>query len=277
MAQVNSDGDIGKDVTSKKEEINWSKIPPDYIGIFPIVSGFFFIFFGYSLLETLATPVMIDQFGMDSAQAIKTIGVSTAISSVVALACFFTIPALCKRFDERKILIGLGLVPTLLGRVFFFPFGGPIAPMRIEGCMLNTTALTDLANKAACSNVPNAVWSVLQHGCPKEQTWCFEIPALSGIALGIGYAICTIGYPYSVVLLQTIFSKMVGPRPQGVWMGFLTGISSLARVVGPFFVTFIYTKYGTIATSGAVTGLIFISFVCILVVYKRLVPIKIPY
>ena len=59
-------------------------------------------------------------------------------------------------------------------------------------------------------------------------------------------------------------------------MGTLTGISSLARVVGPFFVTFIYTKYGTIATSAAAVVVMVLSTVGLMAVYRRLVPIKIP-
>ena len=60
-------------------------------------------------------------------------------------------------------------------------------------------------------------------------------------------------------------------------MGALTGISSLARVVGPFFVTYIYTKYGTIATSAAAVAVMLAATLGLLAVYKRLVPIKIPH
>ena len=104
--------------------------------------------------------------------------------------------------------------PTVLGRFFFFPFGGPVAPMRIEGCVQDMVELVNVTSKASCGLIEGAEWTVIQHGCPAEQAWCFEIPALNGIVLAIGYGICTVGYPYSVVLLQTVFSKMIGPRPQ---------------------------------------------------------------
>ena len=38
---------------------------------------------------------------------------------------------------------------------------------------------------------------------------------------------------------------MVGPRPQGVWMGILTAAGSLARICGPVFVSEIYKEFGT--------------------------------
>jgi ceroid-lipofuscinosis MFS transporter 7 len=56
-------------------------------------------------------------------------------------------------------------------------------------------------------------------------------------------------------------------------MGALTSVSSLARVIGPIFVTYIYTEYGTIVTSGTATGLMVLVLVLLLLVYKRLVPL----
>ena len=34
--------------------------------------------------------------------------------------------------------------------------------------------------------------------------------------------------------------QVVGPRPQGFWMGILTAAGSLARICGPVFVSEIY-------------------------------------
>ena len=41
---------------------------------------------------------------------------------------------------------------------------------------------------------------------------------------------------------------------QGVWLALLTTSGSLARVVGPLFVTDLYENYGTYVTFGLVTG-----------------------
>jgi hypothetical protein len=41
---------------------------------------------------------------------------------------------------------------------------------------------------------------------------------------------------------------------QGVWLALLTTSGSLARVVGPLFVTDLYQEYGTYVTFGVVTG-----------------------
>lgn len=35
---------------------------------------------------------------------------------------------------------------------------------------------------------------------------------------------------------------------QGVWMGLMTGSGCLSRVLGPVFVSYVYTRYGTVWT-----------------------------
>lgn len=51
-------------------------------------------------------------------------------------------------------------------------------------------------------------------------------------------------------MIQTIFSKVLGSRPQGVWMGIYTSAGCLSRIVGPVVVGLIYTRYGTAWTFG---------------------------
>ena len=51
-------------------------------------------------------------------------------------------------------------------------------------------------------------------GCPSVQTWCYYIPAMTITQFILGYAFTAVGYPIGVTLIQTIFSKVLGPRPQ---------------------------------------------------------------
>lgn len=88
-----------------------------------------------------------------------------------------------------------------------------------------------------------------------------------------GYGFTTIGYPLGISLTQTIFSKIIGPRPQGVWMGMLTGAGCASRVLGPIFVGHIYTEWGTYHTF-ILTGItLIIGMVWIMCVDKRLLPL----
>lgn len=51
-------------------------------------------------------------------------------------------------------------------------------------------------------------------GCPSSQEWCTYTPVMMLSQFIIGYVLTAIGYPIGVTLIQTIFSKILGPRPQ---------------------------------------------------------------
>jgi ceroid-lipofuscinosis MFS transporter 7 len=59
-------------------------------------------------------------------------------------------------------------------------------------------------------------------------------------------------------------------------MGLMTGAGCLSRVMGPVFVSFIYTRYGTIWTFGITTVMMVASMVWLQLVEKRLVAPDLP-
>lgn len=108
-------------------------------------------------------------------------------------------------------------------------------------------------------------------GCPITQEWCLYTPQITITQFLIGYAFTSIGYPIGVTLMQTIFSKILGPRPQGVWMGLMTGAGCASRVLGPVFVGFIYTRLGTYHTFGITGVMLIVSMLWLQLVNKRLI------
>ena len=55
-------------------------------------------------------------------------------------------------------------------------------------------------------------------------------------------------------------------------MGVLTAAGSLARVVGPMFVTFMYDTFGPQITFATNDGIIATAIVLLMILYYRLVP-----
>lgn len=111
-------------------------------------------------------------------------------------------------------------------------------------------------------------------GCPSTQEWCRTTPQMTVTQFIIGYAFTSVGYPIGVTLVQTIFSKVLGPRPQGVWMGIMTGAGCLSRVLGPVFVGLIYTRWGTYHTFGITGFTLIVAMIWLQLVYGRLIPIR---
>lgn len=75
-----------------------------------------------------------------------------------------------------------------------------------------------------------------------------------------------------VAMTNAIYSKLIGPFPQGTWMGILAVGSCLARVLCPICVTGIYSAFGTWTTFGFVAGIMVLILILVVASYRRLVP-----
>ncbi|KAG8261788.1 Major facilitator super domain-containing protein 8 [Homalodisca vitripennis] len=57
---------------------------------------------------------------------------------------------------------------------------------------------------------------------------------------------------------------------QGVWMGLMTGSGCLSRVLGPVFVSYVYTRLGPVWTFGFTTAMMLVAMIWLQFVVKRL-------
>ena len=51
-------------------------------------------------------------------------------------------------------------------------------------------------------------------GCPQEYGWCHKTPQIKLIQMIMGMVFLSVGYPFILVITTTIYSKILGPRPQ---------------------------------------------------------------
>lgn len=112
-------------------------------------------------------------------------------------------------------------------------------------------------------------------GCPPEQEWCFYTPIIEIPQLAVASLFSIVGYPVAFSISSALFSKILGPKPQGVWMGILTSTGSLSRVVGPILVSYIYTEMGTRWTFSLLFCAMVLTSVLDVALYKRLVPMNV--
>ncbi|CAH2084343.1 unnamed protein product [Euphydryas editha] len=223
-------------------------IKPDYVSSWTLVAAFFILVFNFVLLETLATSLTMDQFAWSKKQALEYMGALMSAGALVACAVFALITPLTKIFEERALLLWGGFLLTGLASVFCIPWGPgppPLAPDALEA----------------------------GGGCPQRvQPWCAASRGLSLTQFLLGYTCVSVGYPLGVTLIQTIFSKVLGPRPQGVWMGVLTGAGCVSRALGPVFVSAVYARRGPDATFASTAALTFAALAALRLVYARLRP-----
>lgn len=202
---------------------------------------------------------MMDQFALTKQQSLKYISMLMAVGAVISCISFVTIGPLCKRFDERKIMIWGGFFLMVIGRFVFIPWGTAPPTLRPTN---ETLFSTDTGN-----------YTTELVGCPVEtQKWCANTNALTLEQFIIGYVCTAIGYPLGATLIQTILSKILGPRPQGVWMGLFTGSGGFSRVVGPVLLSYLYTHLGIIWTFCSLGTFMALTVVWLLLLKHRLIP-----
>ncbi|XP_018015382.1 major facilitator superfamily domain-containing protein 8 isoform X1 [Hyalella azteca] len=269
------------------------KLPkPDYLGIGGILFAFFFVLFIYVLLEALAEPFVTDMYAVTDDYAMVAVGIALAGAGLVCVGGFIGTTRLAKIYDERKLLIFLGLIPEVIGTCLYIPMGN--TPIQMSNCsdtgppeIFSNTSLM-MADFTLPTFPPYGSFysSLLREdsvdsegctlGCPTNQEWCLTVPQSSLAQVLVAFIITMSAYPVVNGLTQAIFSKMLGPRPQGLWMGVLTGVGSFARVTGPIFVSYVYSRLGTYYCFGILSVGMVLSLIEICLLYKRIVPMKIP-
>ena len=252
---------------------------PDLIAIGACVFAFFMYLFNFILLETIGTPLCMQQLGWDESTSIRNLGILMTIGAVVSLFSFGLVAPLTRKFDERLVYLILGLIPMLGGRIAMIPMGSDYPPLLLRSLIPNTTTTTDTTlgvdmgafNYYGMRN-NNCDDDTGHGGCALK--WCEYTPALTLFQFYLGYGISAMSYPFCMAICQGMFSKVIGPRPQGLWMGLLTAVGSLARIVSPIFVSEIYKEFGTYWTFGLCAGSIVLAMVVTLATYGRLVPLE---
>ncbi|XP_048740690.2 major facilitator superfamily domain-containing protein 8-like isoform X2 [Ostrea edulis] len=259
---------------------------PDKFGVLSCNVIFFVVLFIFAVFETIGTPLTMDMYAWTRAHATLYVGVILAVGGVVAILVFIVIKILSKSVNERFLLIG-GLVCCLLGFVVYLPWGhtypsfqmsqiGPADPYIPVSTVLPSNQTyashTELFTTTAASNSSGG--DAEATGCPEAYRWCSYTPIVTLAQFLCGTTLICIGYPTGNVMSYTLYSKILGPKPQGTMMGILTGSGSLARAVGPIFVSSVYHLYGPRVTFLSMCGMIIVTLCWIAVVFKRLVPFK---
>lgn len=150
----------------------------------------------------------MDQWAWTKEEALKYMGILMAVGAIVACVSFMSIGPLCKKFEERKILVWGGFFLMAVAASSCIPMGN--APPKL--------AYPIEMNGTLDANGEIIVVEDPELGCPISQEWCATTNVLTIPQFIFGYGLTSLGYPIGVTLIQTIFSKILGPRPQGTWM-----------------------------------------------------------
>ena len=106
---TNVQADQDKDVGSEEQT-------PNKFALVSLIFAFFIFSFNFILLETIGTPLCMQQLEWEESLAIRNLGIIMSVGAVASLACYASIPFLTKKIDERLVYIIFGLIPMFITR-----------------------------------------------------------------------------------------------------------------------------------------------------------------
>ncbi|XP_061814851.1 major facilitator superfamily domain-containing protein 8 [Nerophis lumbriciformis] len=226
---------------------------------------FFIVMFIFAVFETIATPLSMDMFAWTRKEAVFYNGIIICCIGFESILVFLVVKVASQRVGDRPVLLA-GLAIIFCGFFVLLPWGNYYPKIQ----------WADLKNNSLISQT-SSNGTLEPTGCPYEQTWCQYTPVIylaqyisSDFLIGVGYPACN-------VMSYTLYSKILGPKPQGVYMGWLTASGSGARTLGPVFVSHVYTLLGPRWAFALICIMVAAAIVLLSAVYHRLIAFSVRY
>lgn len=207
----------------------------DYIAVTAILVIYFLVYCLFAVFETIALPLLEDEYGWSAKHADVISGIISGAFGVQSVVMFLCTQLVAKRIGHRPTLM-FGLLIVAVSQLVTIPWAGP--PPEGQACTFK---------------------------------WCENGHALPLFQYIFGLVLVYVGFPMANVMLFTIYSKVLGPAPQGSWMGIINSCGSLARTVGPVIISNAYGAGGPLYTYTASVGIVGLALVVTVVVRHRFV------
>ncbi|XP_075999972.1 major facilitator superfamily domain-containing protein 8 [Genypterus blacodes] len=265
---VDEDGRHVRSINYTSEDrVDTSEEPEETVDQIAVLTSnilFFIVMFIFAVFETIATPLSMDMFAWTRKEAVLYNGIIICCIGFESILVFLVVKLASQRVGDRPVLL-VGLAIIFCGFFILLPWGNHYPKIQWAD-LKNNSAVSRAFDNTVASNS-----SVEPTGCPSEQTWCQYTPAIllaqyisADILIGVGYPACN-------VMSYTLYSKILGPKPQGTYMGWLTASGSGARTLGPVFVSQVYTMLGPRWAFSLICGMVLGAIVLLGSAYHRLI------
>ncbi|KZS12098.1 Major facilitator superfamily domain-containing protein [Daphnia magna] len=269
---------LQKSLATDAEEMK--KLKPDKLALVVCIVISASTQFHFNFIESTATLVVIEQLGITPTRAVVMVGIMYSTAGIYGILMFGSVGLLSRKMGERVVL-GAGILFAMSGIISMYPYGGPLSPLKFinETVQEVTTVSFSSMEYSSSDDLPSCYNASLSlsdgAGCPVDkQPWCCETPAIHPEQLIVGYLFIFTGVPLAIMMCSVIFSKVLGPYPQGTWTGLLGAGTAVARILCPLCVTSLYAAWGMLATCAFMTTVMSIVLVIFATSYGRLVPYR---
>uniref|UniRef100_A0A183C112 MFS domain-containing protein n=1 Tax=Globodera pallida TaxID=36090 RepID=A0A183C112_GLOPA len=249
--------------TADNDDNSASKLPPyDRRAALLCYGTRFTQMFVNTNLETLGAPLAMMMFAWTRADAVKYISIAQVAMSLLAFLTYvvFIVFRVDKVLSDRTNLV-MSLVVLISFHVLTYSY--PFLPGHVQ-----TFRHRDLRNHS----IPEPV------GCDIDKfTWCDTVRPIPPVYFYICYVFCIgLAFPNINVSLNTLFSKVIGPRRQGTQQGLLQMSGGFARMLGPVLISSLYTSFGPQSAWMVELTVVSATLALWMMLFGRMVPLRLP-
>ena len=230
---------------------------------------FFAFSSGWSVTETMTTPLLQDQLGTD----VKQTAVLYVISGLSNALTFAVIFLLDKRISSRQI-VAFALIVGSLGFITLMDFQSlkGTDTCRAFSCSWNAGDCSNSTRfESECLDTPHCAWN--QADCKDCPPVCYN-PShnIHKAQVYVGMVLINIAFAAGRVAVFAVYASLFSGQSRGFMMALLPACGSIARIVGPPAALAMYSAAGhhTISSMGAALAVFILSFVGILAVWGQL-------
>ncbi|KAI1702611.1 major facilitator superfamily domain-containing protein [Ditylenchus destructor] len=209
-------------------------------------------------IETIGTPLAALMFSWTHSQVIDFMATAQAIMSFLAFLTYIAFIAF--RLD-KIVNFRLNCMLSLFLLIVFH---------------LLTYSYSFLPGQVKIFNNSDIINQTTPIGCNTDKfSWCYFVKPISPSLFFICYVLFIgVAFPNINIALNTLFSKIIGPRRQGTQQGILQMSGGCARMVGPVVISSLYTAFGPTMAWNVEIAVILATFLLWTVFYKRMIPLK---
>lgn len=212
---------------------------PDFIAVSLCVITRFLQIFLNTTTESIGSAYLMMMFSMEKEESVSVNAGIHTVNGVIGASMFilFLFTNLSKHFMKRTLAV-LSLIVPFVWLIASYPYSfySENVKIQVNGKLMKTKQHLNIHNYILGSHAD----------CDLEKySWCADQRKVPETVYIGGYILVFgIGFTIMNITVPTIFSTVVGPRPQGTYQGIYQTAGSIGRMIAPLLMSYAYTMYG---------------------------------
>lgn len=195
---------------------------PDFIAILLCIITRFSQIFLNTTIESIGSAYTMMMFGLEKEESVSiNAGVHTVAGSIAAFMFICFIFTGVRRYMKNRVFTFISLSIPLVWLIATYPY-----KFYSDHVQLMTNG-----SNANCDT--------------EKYSWCTDLTKVNEYVYYIGFImVFGVAFSFMNITVTTLFSKVIGPRPQGTYQGVYQMAGSFGRMLAPLLMSYVYTLYG---------------------------------